>query len=409
MTFLLLHILRSFRLYRRRTAIILAGALIPFLLALVALTQPVGVPPFTWTAIGLTVTGVLWYRALFRHRLLDSMPIVRDTIVDNMDDVVLILDGENRLVDLNPAGERMLGRSRREVIGQLLVDLSALTRTLLGEISATRAPRSEVAVELGPGEMRYYDLRVSVVGGGRGEVHARVAVLRDVTERVRLLRDLDAYAHTVAHDLKNPLTNILVCFDLLQDAAGKPLEGELLEIVEGAGRAANKMWGIIDGLLLLASIRRRRDVPRQPVDMGPLVESVLRTRLGSAIPLNGSEIHRPPRWPVASGYAPWIEEVWANYLSNAVKYGGQPPQIDLGGTETGDGFVRFWVRDNGSGLTEEERGQLFREFTRLQTERAEGQGLGLSIVRRIVERLGGRVGVDSAPGQGSTFWFTLPS
>jgi len=70
--------------------------------------------------------------------------------------------------------------------------------------------------------------------------------------------------------------------------------------------------------------------------------------------------------------------------------------------------VRFWVRDNGPGLSKEAQAGLFAEFSRMATSRVEGHGLGLSIVRRIVERLGGEAGVESAPGQGSTFWFTLP-
>jgi signal transduction histidine kinase len=113
-------------------------------------------------------------------------------------------------------------------------------------------------------------------------------------------------------------------------------------------------------------------------------------------------------WPTALGYAPWIESVWSNYLSNAIKYGGRPLRIEVGGEEVAGGFARFWVRDNGRGLTPEEQARLFTSFTRLGQPRSLGHGLGLTIVRRIVERLGGKVGVESEPGKGSTFWFTLP-
>jgi len=125
-------------------------------------------------------------------------------------------------------------------------------------------------------------------------------------------------------------------------------------------------------------------------------------------------------WPAALGYGPWIEEVWVNYLSNAIKYGGQPPRMELGadplpnpppqaGEGKGGGMVRFWVRDNGSGITPEDQSRLFAPFTRLDQIRAGGHGLGLSIVRRIVEKLGGQVGVESQVGSGSTFSFTLAS
>jgi signal transduction histidine kinase len=112
-------------------------------------------------------------------------------------------------------------------------------------------------------------------------------------------------------------------------------------------------------------------------------------------------------------------KVWVNCISNALKYGGNPPRVELGadslsaslptgGSERGEGVCRCWVRDNGDGLDAEQQSKLFIEFTRLHELSTEGYGLGLSIVRRIVERLGGQVGVTSAVGQGSEFFFTLP-
>ncbi len=121
---------------------------------------------------------------------------------------------------------------------------------------------------------------------------------------------------------------------------------------------------------------------------------------------------------MATGYGPWVEEVWANYINNALKYGGRPPRVELGAdilpvpsteeSKASKEMVRFWVRDNGHGLTPGEQEQLFALFERLHQVHVEGHGLGLSIVRRIVEKLGGQVGVESKVGQGSVFYFTLP-
>jgi len=123
-----------------------------------------------------------------------------------------------------------------------------------------------------------------------------------------------------------------------------------------------------------------------------------------------AEIILPDRWPDGLiSYAPWIEEVWSNYLSNALKYGGKPPRIEFGFTPLPDQRMRYWVRDNGQGLKDSENQALFTEFARLGRHAAtEGHGLGLSIVQRIVSRLGGAVGVESKPGEGSTFYFVLP-
>ena len=133
-------------------------------------------------------------------------------------------------------------------------------------------------------------------------------------------------------------------------------------------------------------------------------------RVGFLAKEHNAEIVRPKSWPVAVGHGPWVEEIWVNYLSNAVKYGGQPPYIQLGSTPLDNHHVKFWVQDNGAGLTPEEQAQLFTPFTQLNKINVKGHGLGLSIVRRIVTKLGGEVDVSSSgePGQGSTFSFTLP-
>jgi predicted aldo/keto reductase-like oxidoreductase len=164
-----------------------------------------------------------------------------------------------------------------------------------------------------------------------------------------------------------------------------------------------------------------------PLDMASIVAEA-QQRLAYMVEERQAEITLPDTWPVALGYGPWVEEVWVNYLSNALKYGGQPPRVELGassplvppigggappsipsiGGEVSGGMVRFWVRDNGPGFAPEEQAQLFTLFTRLDRIRAKGHGLGLSIVRRIVEKMGGQVGVESEVGRGSVFTFTLP-
>lgn len=169
------------------------------------------------------------------------------------------------------------------------------------------------------------------------------------------------------------------------------------------------MNNIIEELLLLAEVRNTQ-VARWPLNMASIVTEAV-NRLADMVKQSQAEIVLPSAWPVALGYAPWIEEVWANYISNACKYGGLTPRIELGATAQDDGMVRFWARDNGAGLTPEERARLFTPFTRLEQVRAKGQGLGLSVVRRIIEKMDGQVGVESAgvPGHGSTFSFTLPA
>jgi signal transduction histidine kinase len=131
-------------------------------------------------------------------------------------------------------------------------------------------------------------------------------------------------------------------------------------------------------------------------------------RLTDMVDEHQPKITMPAEWPVAMGYAPWIEEVWVNYISNGIKYGGRPPQLTLGAKKLPDGMILFWIQDNGPGLTPEDQARLFTPFTQLKRIRSNGHGLGLSIVQRIVSKLNGRVGVVSEAGHGSIFAFALP-
>jgi len=220
---------------------------------------------------------------------------------------------------------------------------------------------------------------------------------------------LNAFAHTVAHDLQNPLGLIIGYASTLKEGCATMTEEEVDHSSSHIVEASQKMSNIIEELLLLAGVRQQEVEPKPLLDMLNLVIQS-QQRLTTLIDKYQAEIVAPADWPVALGYGPWIEEVWTNYVSNAIKYGGQPPRVELGATAQGDGQISFWVRDNGAGLTPEEQARLFTPFTRLDQVRAKGHGLGLSIVRRIVEKLGGQVGIESEgmPGKGCIFSFTLP-
>lgn len=238
----------------------------------------------------------------------------------------------------------------------------------------------------------------------RVETHlALQRVQKSLQEQVA---ELDAFAHTVAHDLKNPLALMMNYAHILIEMSETIDRGELVNHLRTVQQASHKAISIVDELLLLASVRKAEVKPRS-LDMADIVSHTQR-RLKFMIEEYQGEIILPESWPPAEGYAPWIEEVWTNYLSNGLKYGGHPPRLELGATVEEEGMVRFWVRDNGPGLSPEEQARLFAEFTRLGKVRAQGHGLGLSIVRRIMEKSGGQAGVESEVGQGSLFYFTLP-
>jgi signal transduction histidine kinase len=358
----------------------------------------------TWlTALpfGYLLYVILVGLALFRYRLLDIMPVAHRAIIEHMADAVIVLDSAGRIVEMNPAASALLGESGQPVaVGQLAAEA-------LPGLPSGNETHADLRWRRRDG-WHHLDINLSALRV-RGGTVGTVMALRDVTEREHMITELDAFAHTVAHDLKGPLAAMtgfahLLASDLsATPGVGAPTQEMAQTMIESAGQ----MTGIVDALLLLASVRRMDEVASGPLAMGPLLAAAL----GRVEPLRqqmGGSISLPDRWPEAVGYAPWLGEVWVNYLSNALKYGGKP-QVEVGADPPQASSVRFWVRDHGPGLTAIQQAKLFAPFERLEQVHTQGYGLGLSIVRRIVERLGGEVGVDSAPGQGSTFWFSLPT
>ena len=168
------------------------------------------------------------------------------------------------------------------------------------------------------------------------------------------------------------------------------------------------MARIVDAVLLLAGVSVQQPAPLQVLAMAAILIEVQK-RLAQSITNYQATVSVATTWPPVIGYAPWVEEIWVNYMENAVKYGGRPPHLEIGGETLANGFVRFWVQDNGPGLTPEQQQLLFVEFTQLKRLDQSSYGLGLSIAKHIAEKLGGTVGVESTVGQGSKFYFTLPA
>jgi signal transduction histidine kinase len=219
--------------------------------------------------------------------------------------------------------------------------------------------------------------------------------------------ELEAFDHTVAHNLQNPLSLVVGFADLLQNNDSNITQVERDRALSLLVKNSHRMSNIIQELLMLSSVRKS-DVETHPLDMKEIVLGAM-DRLRFMMQQRNIRIILPDSWAVARGYAPWIEEVWENYISNALKYGGDPPHIELGNTVLADGRIQFWIRDNGHGIPQEKQALLFTPFTQLNQVKVTGHGLGLSIVRRIMEKLEGEVEVQSQPRQGSTFSFILPA
>jgi PAS domain S-box-containing protein len=351
-------------------------------------------------------------------------------LLESASDGIVVVEADGRIVLVNAKVEEMFGYNREELLGQpveillppWLFDVHTRHRAdylahphsrpmgLGLDLTGRRKDGSQFPVEasLSCVETEEGLLMMGFIVDITQRKQAEEALRQYTLELQARNEELDAFAHTVAHDLKNPLGRIVGFAELLEEDYAKLPDEELRHYLHMIAQNGRKMSNIIDELLLLSSVRQTEEAEMKPLDMARIV-SEAQGRLADLIEKHQAEIILPQAWPVALGHASWVEEVWVNYLSNAIQYGGQPPRVELGATGQADGNVRFWVRDNGAGFKPEERTHLFTPFTQLAPVHAEGHGLGLSIVRRIVERLGGQVGVESQIGQGSIFTFTLPA
>ncbi|MCP4536652.1 MAG: response regulator, partial [Chloroflexi bacterium] len=154
---------------------------------------------------------------------------------------------------------------------------------------------------------------------------------QEIVKRDKLIAELDAYAHTVAHDLRNPLSAVIGLSNVLRDKAGEISDQARHDFMTTIEQSGIRMQNIINELLLLASVREMKEIKVQALDMARIVVEV-RERLAYLIEEHQADVILPRQesWPTALGYGPWVEEVWANYVSNAIKYGGKLPRVELG-------------------------------------------------------------------------------
>jgi len=427
-------------IYRGQSRWMLVGAMLPVLSNLVYIFRLFPGLTKDYTVISFAAASMAFAVGISRHDLFRLSPVARELVVDNMSDPMVVVDVNLRIADLNSAARNLLTLTHgdRVRVGQHLKRLAQPWAVLAQRVQTPQHANDNDLEVVGDDRTRTFDVRVTPIHDRSSNDIGHLIVLRDITERKqseRTLRsyaseleaqnkELDAFARTVAHDLKTPLVGLVGFSQAVLDLSEELSEQEIDDLLREINKAGIRMSNIVDALLLLSSVRRKEEVDLSALDMLAIVEEVMHRfshrigEMGVHVELMSTET---ADWPLAKGYAPWVEELWVNYVGNALKYGiadqsGQPQRILLGydmisSGQMGDpapAVARFWVRDWGQGVPEDHQATLFTEFTRLAHAGTQGHGLGLSIVRRIADRLDGEVGVDSEPGQGSTFWFTLP-
>jgi PAS domain S-box-containing protein len=390
-------------------------------------------------------------------------------ILDIAEDGVVTVDRDRRIVLFNRGAAKIFGYQPAEVLGHPLEDLlperyrpahPAQVASFVGgpDVSRIMGERRVVAGRRKDGTEFPAEVTISKLEHG-GEP-LLTAIVRDGTARKRyedalkrLNQELEervrertveladrnlrlaqkneeneTFVYSVSHDLRSPLVNLegfseelavslrdltrlladdRIPADVRARAAG--LVGEAMpESVAFIRAAVTRLSRIIDALLRLSRAGRVEYQP-QPVDVAAVVRRVADALHGTAAEKKAEVVvsELPPAW----GDPTAVEQVFANLVGNALNYldPARPGRVEVGAGPDGEAGRTYFVRDNGLGIPEPHLAKMFQAFQRLHPDRATGEGMGLTIVRRILERLGGTIRVESAPGAGTTFFVTLPA
>jgi len=420
---------KSSKYYRRQITFLLVACLVPLIGNLIYIFHINPISGFDWTPIAFLFTGLLIAINLNQFKMFELVHFARNQLFDIIPDAILVIDNSHLIADLNLAMRRLIDTYDNELIGKSVDEIFPQEKLLIAEIQKQDNFQTQLTKEI-EGTTLFYEMQATTLIDQNKQKTGLLIIFKEITrhivaeekiketnvqlmaeikEKERLIADLDSFSHTVAHDLKNMLGAIVSASNLITMGIDNMKKDDLLEINELIRQSATKTMHITRELLTLASVRKQEVKPVN-INMQPIVIEAIK-RLNDIIAHDNAQIIMPPRWHEVLGYEGWLEEVWVNYISNAIKYGGTPPVIQLGSEILDDQRVKFWIKDNGKGISDEDRKLLYHKFTRLDTLRAEGHGLGLSIVKRIIEKLNGEVGVDSTniPGEGCTFYFILPT
>jgi PAS domain S-box-containing protein len=335
-------------------------------------------------------------------------------LVESSDDAILATTLDGQIMTWNPGAERLYGYTRAEAVGKPVSMLHGRSyddvRLFRRLVSGERVSRLELVNVTKDGRRIDVSLTVSPIRDQTGSIVSASTIAHDITDRKLLEQMKDDFVGTVSHELRTPLTAIKGFIELVADGEAGPVLDTQREFLQVAARNVDKLGVLINDLIDMNLIESHRlEVRRGPVDLAAVLADVASTFRVLARS-KGLEF-RTDIGPVPSirGDAARLVQVFSNLVSNAIKY---TPEGEVGiRALTSDRGVEVAVYDTGIGLSPEEHARLFTRFFRGQSSvvtEAGGTGLGLVIVKAIVERHHGQIRVESTPGEGTCFRVTLP-
>lgn len=335
-------------------------------------------------------------------------------ILDSMADGVIALDREGRVLLVNPVIEEVFGIKGNACQGKSVLEVIRnydIERILQRALKTQEPVVQEVKIIGAESEPRIFRLHATPLRAASQETGGVVAVMRDITERKKLEQMRTEFVANVSHELRTPLTSIRGFLETLLDGAMEDPQTcrHFLEILQ---KETDRLTRLIDDLLNLSKIEERRVVHRwQPVNMSDTIHRVVSLFQPQAAEKQiNLLVEVPEELPSVYGDPDMLAQVLINLVDNALKYTPPGGRVSVR-VKKEKGQLRVEVEDTGIGIPPESLPRIFERFYRVDKARSRelgGVGLGLAIVKHIIRAHGGKIGVESAPGKGSLFHFTLP-
>ena len=404
---LAIYIFRTGPLSRWQILAVAAAGALNSLIAICSGCGLLGMPMLDKTVFTLPISVLLFATSLQRLGFLQASPVLLNTLVNNIPVGVWAIDPDGYLVDANSEGIELLTteqetRRHRTPLFKRVSDVMPAKSPLREIDFGKETNRQELVLSSQAGEQIYCVDTIPLRDSHRGH-QGHLVVFRNETVLRKYMSDLDAYAQRAAHDLKGPLAAILNMAELIQ------LEPEAEETKQLGSQIANIVFSmdhIIKEMLLVASIQDGDVSHLVPLDVAERAKAVIqKLQLGES----KIQIQDPNNWTSALGREVWVEEILANLILNSLEHADQPELcITLTSKSLGE-FVEYSVADNGRGIDQETASRLFASNQPSPNGDGQPRGLGLSIVRRLVEKQGGSMGYRRTGETGGAFWFQLKS
>jgi NtrC-family two-component system sensor histidine kinase KinB len=338
--------------------------------------------------------------------------------IDSLPDPVVIFSVEGNLQNINQAAETLLGlktdAGAKEPLKNVEASIRGILERMRSHVLAGKGaynPRGfEDAVQL-PTVLgdRYFLPRATPVYETRGVIVGATVILQDVT-RLRRFEELkNDLVATVAHEFRTPLTSLRMAVHLCTEQVAGPLTEKQADLLHAAREDCDRLQAMVDDILDLSRIESGKiELYPLPTPAADLIEKAIEENKGEA---GARGLHLTVEFPVPEVKVladhERVGHVFSNLIANALRHTAGEGSVTLS-SHVANGFVRFAVTDTGKGIPKEYHSRIFEKFFQVPDGGPKGTGLGLYIAREIVRGHGGQIGVESEPGKGSTFWFTIP-